>query len=90
MDKRNLDRCDAAVLVMPAGKSAHLELGYATGKGKKTFILMFNEPQRWDLMYKFATGVAVGMEQLFSMLKGTPPEIAYYADYEQGVLFDDE
>lgn len=30
-DKRHLDRCDLAVLVLPAGKSGHLELGYFVG-----------------------------------------------------------
>jgi hypothetical protein len=31
--------CDAAVLVMPAGKSSHLELGWAAGAKRKTAIL---------------------------------------------------
>lgn len=56
-DKRNLDRCDAAVLVLPAGKSGHLELGYFLGTGKPGFILLDGEPDRFDVMYKFATGV---------------------------------
>lgn len=55
-DKANLDRCDMAVLVMPAGKSGHLELGYAAGRGKRTFVLLDQEPKRFDVMYQFATG----------------------------------
>jgi len=55
-DKHHLDRCDAALLVAPAGKSAHLELGYTLGKGKPGFILL-DDPERWDVMYQFATGI---------------------------------
>jgi hypothetical protein len=31
---------DAFILVMPCGRSAHLELGWACGAGKKTCILL--------------------------------------------------
>ena len=55
-DKKHLDRCDAAVLLMPAGKSGHLELGYMAGCGKPTFILFDQEPERFDIMYRFAVG----------------------------------
>lgn len=55
-DRSHLDRCDMGVLLMPAGKSAHLELGYMAGRGKRTFILLESEPERYDVMYKFATG----------------------------------
>lgn len=56
-DRENLDASDAAVLILPAGKSGHLELGYMAGKGKKTYILIDKEPDRFDVMYGFATGV---------------------------------
>lgn len=32
-------QADATILVMPAGRSAHFELGYATGQGQKTAVL---------------------------------------------------
>lgn len=53
LDYRNLNRCDIGVLVMPAGKSAHLELGYMLGKGKRCYVLFEEVPERWDLMYRF-------------------------------------
>lgn len=34
-----LDWCDVCVLVLPCGRSAHLELGYAVGQQKLTAIL---------------------------------------------------
>lgn len=52
-DKRHLDLADVVIMMMPAGKSAHLELGYAVGQNKKTFILFDHEPDRFDLMYQF-------------------------------------
>lgn len=56
-DKHHLDRCDAAVMLMPAGKSGHIELGYTLGRGKPGYILFDKEPERYDVMYAFATGV---------------------------------
>lgn len=53
-DRKHLERADAAVLVAPAGKSGHLELGWALGKGKKGYYLLDN-PDRWDVMLQFAT-----------------------------------
>ena len=55
-DRYHLDRCDMGVLLMPAGKSGHLELGYMAGKGKRTFVLFDKVPERYDVMYQFATG----------------------------------
>ena len=52
-DKKHMDASDAMVLALPAGKSAHLELGYMVGKGKPTVILL-DDPDRWDVMYQFA------------------------------------
>lgn len=57
-DKFHLDRCDIGVLVHPAGKSCHLELGYLIGQGKPGFIYWpEGEPpkDRWDIMVQFAT-----------------------------------
>jgi hypothetical protein len=68
-DKHHLNRCDAVVLVMPAGKSGHLELGYAVGIGKKAYVLFDREPDRWDVMYAFANGVAFDMPTLIKLLK---------------------
>lgn len=66
-DKRHLDRCDYAILVLPAGKSGHLELGYFVGTGKPGFILFDSVPERYDVMHQFATNVFTSDEE---MLKG--------------------
>lgn len=67
-DKANLDAADAAVMVMPAGKSAHLELGYMVGRGKPAFILLDGEPERFDVMYRFATAVCLDVPSLVTAL----------------------
>lgn len=53
-DKRNLDRATHALLVLPAGKSGHMEIMYAAyGVGAKAGILLDDEDVRWDIMYQF-------------------------------------
>ena len=71
-DRHHLDRCDAAFLALPAGKSAHLELGYVAGSRKPTFILL-DRPDRWDVMVKFATEVFFDMGEALEYF--TRPEI---------------
>lgn len=66
-DRHHLDRCTAGVLVLPAGRSGHLELGYLIGQGKPGFVLM-DTPDRWDVMYQFAT-VAFSEEELIGQLQ---------------------
>jgi len=68
-DKHHLDRCDAAVLLMPAGKSACLELGYVVGRGKKGYVLFDKEPKRYDLMFKLATDIFFDQKDLVKALK---------------------
>lgn len=63
-DKKHIDACDAMVLVLPAGKSGHLELGYAIGSGKPGYILLDGSADRWDVMYQFATGVSDNLMEI--------------------------
>lgn len=62
-DKRHLDAADAAVLLLPAGKSGHLELGYVIGSGRRGYVLL-DTPDRWDVMYQFASGVFNNVDDL--------------------------
>lgn len=67
-DKFHLDRCGTGVLVCPAGRSGHLELGYMIGQGKPGYILLDGEPERFDVMYKFAAGVFTNSTDLVEAL----------------------
>lgn len=52
-DMTALRECDACALVMPCGRSAHLELGWAAGAGKHTAVYFPPEVQvEPELMYK--------------------------------------
>lgn len=46
-----MNRADTFVMALPCGKSAHLELGWAIGAGRRTVILMEN-PIEPELMYR--------------------------------------
>lgn len=51
LDKQALDECDACVLVLPSGRSASWEFGYAIGAGKKGAVVMFESCEP-ELMYR--------------------------------------
>jgi hypothetical protein len=57
------------VLVAPAGKSGHLELGWSIGQGKKGYVLFDQEPERWDAMLAFTDGVFTSVEALLDRLQ---------------------
>lgn len=71
-DKEALDWCDACVLVLPSGRSAHLEVGYAAGSGKKTVALLIghNEP---ELMYKLLDAVVCDEAELLDAITVLEP-----------------
>lgn len=57
---------DAGVLVMPCGRSAHLEAGYFVGAGKPLIILLSEgEP---ELMYKMADGLCLTVDDVLDDL----------------------
>jgi hypothetical protein len=72
IDKTHIDKADTVVLVLPAGKSGHMEFGYAIGQGKKGYILLPGEPERYDVMYNFATKVFVSYDELLKELQNGP------------------
>lgn len=69
-DKKHLDEADGLLLVLPAGKSAHLELGYMVGRKKWTGILLeSSDPERWDIMYQFADYIFASVEEVIAQLE---------------------
>lgn len=67
-DKRHVDRCGMGLLVLPAGKSGHLELGYILGQGKPGYILLDGEPERFDVMYNFATAIFTSLDDALNRM----------------------
>jgi hypothetical protein len=50
-DMLALRRCDACVLVLPCGRSAHFELGWAAGHGKRALVWLDDPISEPELMY---------------------------------------
>jgi len=51
LDRDALHWCDTCVLLLPCGRSAHLEAGYAMGQGKETFVVLSPDKFEPELMY---------------------------------------
>jgi len=65
-DMAALESADAVILILPCGRSAHLELGYAVGRGQHTAILLGDsEP---ELMYRMADCLAISIEEVIDWL----------------------
>lgn len=67
-DMTALRSCNACVLVLPCGRSAHLELGWAVGAGKKTAIYAPELPEP-ELMYKMVGLVSEDLGHIADYLK---------------------
>ena len=69
LDMSALKWCEVCVLVMPCGRSAHLELGWAAGAGKKTIIMLTEEGFEPELMYKMVDKIVLGMDGVMLAMK---------------------
>jgi len=70
-DKFHLDRASHVLLVLPAGKSGHMEVMYAEyGAKAKTAILLDPEDVRWDVMYQFIPTIIRTEEEIVEWLNG--------------------
>ena len=72
IDKDGLDWSECCILLNPCGRDAHLEGGYAKGKGKKLYILGKWPKGEFSNMYHLADGLfrtdARGMNFLYAEL----------------------
>lgn len=68
LDKSALDWCDTCVLVLPCGRSAHLEAGYAAGQGKDVVFLLHPDKFEPELMYLLGSGFATDIFSLLAKL----------------------
>lgn len=71
-DKRNLDRSTHAILVLPAGRSGHMEIMYAAyGVGARTAILLDEtaKEDRWDVMMQFIPTILDSDDEITNWLR---------------------
>jgi hypothetical protein len=73
LDMAALRSCDACVLVLPCGRSAHLELGWATGAGKRTIVLLDDPMSEPELMYLMCDAICVSLDEVVAELAGDEP-----------------
>lgn len=59
---------DTGVLLLPCGRSAHLELGWMAGAGKRTIILT-QDGQEPELMAALASNICVSIQDLIETLE---------------------
>lgn len=74
---------DTVVLVLPCGRSAHLELGWAVGAGKRTVIIT-RDGEEPELMAKMVDHIAVGLDDAIDFLGH--PSICTFCEQERDDL----
>lgn len=75
LDKKALDWADTCVVLLPCGKSAHLEAGYSIGNGKETFFVMHEPFIEAELMYLLG-----GANNVYPDLQSLLPRLSLIPD----------
>lgn len=68
LDMTALRSADATVLVLPCGRSAHLELGWAEGNGQRTIVLLDEPMSEPELMYLMCDRLCVTVDEVVEAL----------------------
>jgi len=70
-DFRGMEWADTCVLLLPCGRSAHIEAGFMKGRGKRLIIHFFSDAAREepDLMYLMADHITIGPDELSEALE---------------------
>lgn len=68
-DMNALREAEATVLVLPCGRSAHLEFGWAAGNGQKTLVLFEETLDEPELMYLMNTKLCVSIDEVITELR---------------------
>jgi len=67
-DMDALRRCDVCVMVLPCGRSAHLEMGWAAGADKFTVALLHGENEP-ELMLKMCDEICLSLDEVVEVLR---------------------
>lgn len=70
LDRGGMDEADCCVLVLPSGRSAHLEAAFMAAQGKPVFTLALErvEPDLMNLLLGPPSHLCVTMDELFERL----------------------
>lgn len=66
-DLRGMQWADTCVLVLPCGRSAHLEAGWFCGQGKRCIILT-RDGEEPELMALLATDICISIDEVIAAL----------------------
>lgn len=69
-DAAGMNRADCCILVLPCGRSAHLEAGYMAAQGKRVYTLALDpvEPDLMALLLGPPENICTTMNELFDAL----------------------
>lgn len=67
-DLRGMQWADTCLLILPCGRSAHLEAGWFCGMGKRTIILT-RDGEEPELMALLATDICVDFDEVLAALR---------------------
>lgn len=68
-DMNAMKWADTFLLVLPAGRSSHLEMGWACGQGKTTLILTCDGEEP-ELMAKMSDQICTSLQEVMDVLAG--------------------
>jgi enhancing lycopene biosynthesis protein 2 len=67
-DLRAMEWADTCVLLLPCGRSAHLEAGWFCGRGKRCIVLT-EDGQEPELMALLANEICISPQEVLEVLK---------------------
>lgn len=70
-DFRGMEWADTCVLLLPCGRSAHLEAGWFAGRGKR-LIIWTRDGEEPELMALMANAICVNEQEVLRALDGQP------------------
>ncbi|WP_420010596.1 hypothetical protein [Tateyamaria sp.] len=67
-DLRGMEWADTCVLLLPCGRSAHLEAGWFCGRGKRCIVLT-QDGEEPELMALMTTDICISPDEVIQLLK---------------------
>jgi len=82
-DFNAMEQADICVLLLPSGRTAHVEAGYMKGTGKPVYVLDFDENPAVELMFKIFDGIFLSYGDLKRKLKAASGTTLYRANVHE-------
>ena len=76
LDHAALDWCDTCVLLLPSGRSAHLQAGYAAGQGKRVIVYLRPDKFEPELMYLLCSAIVTDLPGLIFALQAGDQDLS--------------